>query len=289
MSQYRHSRSYLAALVVFHLALPLALVPSLFSWTGVWLFAIGGYVYGGLGISLGYHRLFSHRALALPRRFERAVAVLGVCSLMETPARYAATHRVHHRHADTSADPHSPQERWWWGHMIWLIWKDAAHDRRQLARRYAADVLADPFYTWLERRRGWLIVYMLHAIAYFAAGVAAGRWVGNSWADAARFGASLVVWGVIVRTLFVWHTIWAVNSWTHRWGYRNYDTPDNSRNNVVLALLTNGEGWHNNHHAHPARAGFGERWWELDVTYLTVRALEAVGLATRVRHAEADD
>jgi len=289
MSQYRLSRSYLGALVVFHLALPLAFVPSLFSWTGVWLFVLGGYVYSSLGISLGYHRLFSHRALVLPTWLERAVAVLGVCSLMETPARYAATHRLHHRHADGENDPHSPQQRWWWGHVTWLIWKNAERDRRRMARRYALDVLADPFYAWLERRRHWLLLYLAHALLYFVGGILVAQVGGATWAESATFGASLLLWGVVLRTLFVWHTIWAVNSWTHRWGYRNHETPDNSRNNLVLALLTNGEGWHNNHHAHPALVKFGERWWEIDVTYLTIRALEAAGLATRVRHAETDD
>lgn len=280
----RLSRTYLGAFVLMHLLVPLAFVPELFSWTGVALLIVGNYIYGGIGISLGFHRLFSHRALALPKWLERVVAVLGVCSLMETPARYAGTHRVHHQHADGEGDPHSPRVSFLWGHVQWLFLKDNRFSRRALARRLASDVLADPFYAWLEWGRHWLLLYLGHALLYFIAGALVGWFTSGRWDEAGRFGASLVLWGVVLRTVLVWHTIWAVNSVTHRWGYRNHETPDDSRNSLVLALLANGEGWHNNHHAHPSAASFGERWWEIDVTYLTIRLLEALGLATAVRH-----
>jgi stearoyl-CoA desaturase (delta-9 desaturase) len=103
----------------------------------------------------------------------------------------------------------------------------------------------------------------------------------NVW-GALQLGLSWLVWGVFVRTLAVWHITWSVNSFTHVWGYRTFDTPDDSRNNWLVGLLSNGEGWHNNHHAEPRCAAHGQRWWELDVSYLTIRALEVVGLASDV-------
>ena len=282
-SHFRLSRTYLSALVLVHLTLPLAFLPWCFSWTGVALFLVGNYVYSGLGISLCFHRLFSHRSVTVPKWLERILATIGVCNLMETPARYAANHRVHHRYADEAGDPHSPRASFFWGHFNWLVWRDDRLCRRQLARRFAQDIMSDPYYARLERGRSWLLVYLAHAALYFLVGAAVGTFASGRIDQGVRFGTSLLVWGVLLRTIFIWHTIWAVNSITHRWGYRNFPTRDNSRNNWWIALLTNGEGWHNNHHGQPANAKFSVRWWEIDVTYLTIRLLKFLRLATEVK------
>jgi len=114
------------------------------------------------------------------------------------------------------------------------------------------------------------------------AGFASVNLTGGTTADAIQFGLSLLVWGVAVRTVAVWHITWSVNSITHLWGYRNYDTPDNSRNNIFVGIIANGEGWHNNHHADPRSARHGLDWREPDITWLTIRALMALGLARDV-------
>ncbi|MGH7137206.1 MAG: fatty acid desaturase, partial [Pirellulales bacterium] len=147
--------------------------------------------------------------------------------------------------------------------------------------RYARDVLKDPFYFAFERNLLWVWVNLAQWSLFFGAGLAIGSY-GGTLTDAVQFGLSLLVWGVFVRTVAVWHITWSVNSATHIWGYRNYETDENSRNNWLVALISNGEGWHNNHHAEQRSAAHGHRWWEFDVTYLTICLLEKLGLASDV-------
>jgi fatty-acid desaturase len=270
-----------AGLVTCHLLALLACVPWLFSWTGVVAAAAGLYVFGTLGISLCYHRLLTHRGVSLPKWLEHGFAVLGVCCLQDTPARWVATHRRHHQHADRQHDPHSPLVHFVWAHAGWLVLKNRDLIRLGVSERYARDVLRDRFYVRLERKRWWIAVVLASWSMFFAAGALAGWLLGG--ADAAlQAGLSLLIWGVFVRTVLVWHITWSVNSVTHLWGYRNYETGESSRNNLLVGLLSNGEGWHNNHHADPRSARFGHRWWEIDVTWLTIRALAALGLARDV-------
>lgn len=278
---------YLGAFIVFHALLPLAAVPWLFSWTGVVLAVLGLYVFGTLGINLCYHRLLTHQGFVVPKWLERAFAVLGVCCLQDTPARWVAIHRIHHKYSDEQPDPHSPLVNFIWGHFWWLVEENKELSRVDTYERYARDILRDPFYMGLERRLGWLRVYLIHALIFFAAGfglglVGLGTTAPGSLLAGLQFGLSLLVWGVVVRTVAVWHITWSVNSVTHMWGYRNYDTGENSRNNWIVGLVSNGEGWHNNHHADQRAAAHGHRWWELDVTWLTIRLLQAVGLAREV-------
>jgi stearoyl-CoA desaturase (delta-9 desaturase) len=134
----------------------------------------------------------------------------------------------------------------------------------------------------LEASDNWIKVGLVSWGVYFAAGFAAVIVWNGTMSDAVQFGSSLVVWGALVRTVLVWHITWSVNSVTHLWGYRNYETPDNSRNNVLIGLLAGGEGWHNNHHAAPTSARHGHSWWELDVAWLTIRVFMMLGLATKV-------
>lgn len=274
--------TYVLGIGGVHLLALAAFVPALFSWSGLALAVLGLYLYGTLGINLCYHRLLTHQGLRVPKALERVLATLGVCCLQDAPARWVAIHRLHHQHSDEQPDPHSPLVTFLWGHVGWLM-----VENRQLSvvgtfERYARDVLRDPYYMWLERSKLWWVVYFLHAGLYFAAGLLAGRLWGGTWAAGGLLGASWVVWGVLVRTVAVWHITWSVNSLSHIWGYRSYETGENSRNNWFVALVSNGEGWHNNHHADQRSAAHGHRWWEFDVTWLTILALEAVGLARDV-------
>ena len=273
---------YATGVVAYHLLALLALRPWFFSWTGVVLAVLGLYVFGTLGINLCYHRLLTHRGLVTPKPVEHLLAILGVCSFQETPARWVAVHRRHHQHADEQPDPHSPLVSFFWGHMGWILVENGELERFGIFERYAKDVLRDPFYKRLERHQWWFWVLAISWVVFFVAGFAADLLRGGDLASAAQFGASVLVWGVIVRTVLVWHITWSVNSVTHRWGYRSYATDEASRNHVLIGLLSNGEGWHNNHHADPRSARHGHRWWELDVTWLSVRLLMLLGLARNV-------
>jgi stearoyl-CoA desaturase (delta-9 desaturase) len=275
---------YLGAFVVLHLLLPLAFIPWLFSWTGVALIFVGNYIFGSLGINLAYHRILTHQGLTVPKWLEHTFAVLGVCSLQDAPARWVAIHRMHHQYSDERRDPHTPLVDFFWGHIGWLIYQNKYFGTADFYDRYARDLLRDPFYYRLERKLLWFWIYVAHALLIFAGAFAIGWATSGELMGGLQFGLSIFVWGVIVRTVYVWHITWAVNSVTHTWGYRNYETDDESRNNWMVALCTNGEGWHNNHHAHPRCAAHGHRWWELDLTYWTILLLEKVGLAKNVVH-----
>ncbi len=273
---------YAAPIIILHLVALLALMPWFFSWTGVVLAAFGCYVFGTLGVNIGYHRLLTHRGFCCPLWLERLLALLGVCCLQESPTVWVATHRRHHHVSDEPLDPHSPLGNALWGHIGWLVVKSPNAQAGRLVERYAKDLTSDRFYAWLEAGDNWAWVASMSWLAFFALGYGVVAVGGGTAGEAVRFGSSLVVWGVAVRTVAVWHLTWAVNSVTHLWGYRTYDTPDNSRNNMLVGLLTNGEGWHNNHHADPRSARHGHNWREPDLAWLTIRALMAFGLATNV-------
>jgi fatty-acid desaturase len=168
-----------------------------------------------------------------------------------------------------------------WSHMGWLLVENRDLTRLKIFDRYARDVLQDRFYKRLERNN-WLLVVFASWIVFFAAGFGASLALGATVAAAAQFGLSLLVWGVFVRTVAVWHITWSVNSLSHVFGYQSYKTGDESRNNWLVALIANGEGWHNNHHIDPTSASNWHRWWEFDATYLLIKGLELVGLATDV-------
>ena len=265
-----------------HLIALLAFFPWFFSWTGVILCALGIYTFGLLGINLCYHRLLAHRAFKCPKWLEHSLAILGLCGMQDTPARWVAIHRRHHHHADEQSDPHSPLVNFFRGHMGWLLAENADLRRLRIFDAYAKDILRDPFYMKLERNFMQLKVFMACWLLFYLAGFSAALLLGSTLAESVQFGASVLVWGVFVRTVIVWHQTWAVNSVTHLWGYRTYETDERSRNNVFVGLLVHGEGWHNNHHAEPRSAKHGHHWWELDLTYLIIRLLARLDLARDV-------
>jgi fatty-acid desaturase len=273
---------YFIAFLFYHAMAVLALVPWLFSWTGLALWLLGFYVFGTLGINLCYHRLLTHRSFNCPKWLEHVFAIIGVCCLQDTPARWVAVHRLHHQHSDEPSDPHSPLAGFFWGHMFWLIRSNKELERMQLYEHYAKDILRDRFYFKLERNLMWVWVNLIQWFVFYVVGFGIGYVAGDSWLDGMQFGLSLLVWGVFLRTVSVWHITWSVNSVAHIWGYRNYETDENSRNNVLVGIWSNGEGWHNNHHAQPRSAAHGHKWWELDVTWITIWALKQVGLARDV-------
>lgn len=239
------------------------LAPAYVSPGAIGVFLAGIWLFGGLGICLGFHRLLTHRAFDAPRWLERTLAVLGCLAWQGSPVQWAAVHRTHHADSDGPRDPHTPREGFWWAHMLWILQKQPIE---RPVEEVAADLLRDPFMRWLHVWF-WTLQIPLAGALYAVGGL--------SW----------VVWGVFVRTTVVWHGTWLINSAAHRWGYRNFDLDDDSRNLWWVALLTFGEGWHNNHHRHPTAAVHGLRRGEVDLTGGTIRLLARVGwIAEVVEH-----
>lgn len=270
---------YAFVLATMHAIALLALFPALFTWSGLILAVSGHFLFGMMGITIGYHRLLTHRGFACPKWFEHTLALLGLCNLQDSPARWVAIHRMHHQHSDHQPDPHSPWVTLLWGHVGWVVCQNRDLDHPMQYERYVRDLLRDPFYFKLERRASWILVYIIHAALFTLAGAVFGYLVAG---EPGRYAASWFVWAVAVRTVFVLHGTWAVNSLAHLYGYRNYETREQSRNNWLVALFSHGEGWHNNHHAEPRAAAHGHRWWEYDMSWRVIQVLEAIGIAKNV-------
>lgn len=239
------------------------LAPFTFSWPMVYLFLGSYFVSGCLGITLSYHRQLSHRSFQTPKWLEYALAYCGVLAVQGDPMEWVSSHRYHHLHTDTPLDPHSPYEGFWWSHMGWLLDNKATLERVS-NRSNASDMESQPYYTWLQKTYGWHVVAQFVALYLFG-------------------GLPAVVWGGALRMVWVYHITWFVNSASHCWGYQTYNTGDLSRNNWWVGLLAFGEGWHNNHHAFEFSARHGLEWWQFDMTWIVIRALQAVGLATNVK------
>jgi stearoyl-CoA desaturase (delta-9 desaturase) len=246
--------------------------PFFFSWTGLAVCLTLHWFTCSIGICLGYHRYLAHKSLKLrtPAKFMALLA--GSLSAEGSPLTWAATHRVHHQKSDRDGDPHSPLAGPWWSHLLWLFPKRKDGEQAALYRRYAPELIDDGMLQFFERNFAWLL--WAQGLALLGAG-----WFYGGW----QMGVSLLTWGMSVRMVAAYHSTWFVNSATHLWGYRNYDTRDESRNLWWVAILAYGEGWHNNHHAHPAIAPAGHRWWEIDMTWWAIRALQVTGLAWDVR------
>jgi fatty-acid desaturase len=272
---------YVGTVGTYHLLALLAFVPWLYSKAGVVLMVVCIYVYGACGMNLCYHRLLTHRSFKCPLWLEHAFALLAVWCVEDTPARWVATHRMHHHRSDERPDPHSPLVNFFWSHMGWLFLENTDLGRQVAYERYARDILRDSFYRFIERHVVWIT--LAQPVLFFTVAFLIALALGDTAMQALQFASSILVWGVIVRTVIVWHITWSVNSLAHVSGYQNYDTGDHSRNNVLVAILASGEGWHNNHHAEPGSACNQRRWWEIDLTYLLLRFFVLVGLAWDVQ------
>jgi fatty-acid desaturase len=257
-------------MVLFHVA---AIAAFWFvSWTNVLTALVLHWLAVGFGISLGYHRLHTHRGFKTSRLFEYFLAVCGTLTLEGGPIFWVATHRVHHQHSDRDGDPHSPHDGGFWAHMGWILFGDTHHNNTELMSKYAPDLGADPFYRWLNTYH-YLPLTVLGFVLLAIGGI------------------PLVLWGVGLRVVFGLHATWLVNSATHMWGSRRFNTRDDSRNSWWVALLTFGEGWHNNHHAHPVSARHGLAWYEFDISWITLKLFNRIGLVrdlkvARVREVE---
>ncbi len=245
--------------------------PWTFSWSALALVVVLHWLCGGIGICLGYHRMLTHGSFATYPWFRRFIAAIGCLAGEGPPLMWVANHRLHHARSDQEGDPHSPRDGNWWSHVFWLAFKVGGKNQKEFYRRWAPDLYQDRVLRGLDY--GFIPLNLALSAAITAGGYAIGGW---------PLAVSWLVWAVAVRMVLVLHSTWFVNSASHIWGYRNYETRDDSRNNWWVALLTYGEGWHNNHHAHPRMAKHGHKWWEIDVTFWTIRALEKLGLAWNV-------
>lgn len=273
---------YLIVIGLVHVLSLLVLVPWFFSWAGVVSLVVGYFLFGILGITVGFHRLLSHRSFECPKWFEYCLALLGTCCLQESAVWWVSVHRRHHLHADNRTDPHTPRAGKLWSHVGWLFLVNRDNARKKTYHRFARDLTRQSFYVWTDHKLVMSLIVAVHTLVYFAIGFGLGWLPHGDATSGVRIGSSLIVWGVFLRTVLVMHAAWSINSITHLWGYRNYDMPDDSRNNWILGLLVHGEGWHNNHHAQTNSARFGRKWWEIDTGYWTICLLKKIGLARKV-------
>ena len=245
--------------------------PFVFTWQGLVAFFVLWWVTGALGVCLGYHRLLTHASFQTYPWMRRLLATFGTLAGEGPPVTWVAVHRKHHQHSDRPGDPHSPRDGAWWSHFIWLFPRPRQPEFQAMQQRYGKDLLRDAYMRFLDK------TFLLWHLAVGGALLAIGWAFWEPWV-----GLSMVVYGSLVRMVWVLHGTWFVNSASHIWGYRNYETQDDSRNLWWVGLLAFGEGWHNNHHAFPGRARHGHRWWEIDITYATICAMEKLGLAWKV-------
>ena len=235
-----------------------------FSWTGLAVVLAGWWLTGSIGICLTYHRLLTHRGFQVSKPLEYFLTLCGMLASEGGAITWVAMHRMHHTLSDREGkDLHTPKDGFWWSHIGWIL-THIEQDRREIERKHAPELVADPVHRFLNRA---------HIFPNIIVGLALYAWGG--W--------SLVVWGVFLRLVINLHATWFVNSAAHTWGYRTFDTPEGSTNLWWVGLVAWGEGWHNNHHAFQRSARHGHAWWEIDMTWMAIRTLMALGLATDVQ------
>ncbi|PWA65178.1 fatty acid desaturase family protein [Artemisia annua] len=237
--------------------------PFTFTWGAFWAAFVGYVLCGMLGVTLSYHRNLAHHSLKLPKWLEYTFAYLGVQAAQRDPILWVSIHRSHHQYVESDKDPHSPTYGFWFSHIGWLFDSGYIVDMCK-ERKNVEDLKSQPFYRFIRK------TYLWHIIAFAAVVQALG-------------GFPYLVWVVGVRITFTYHLTFLVNSACHIWGNQAWNTGDLSKNNIWVALLTFGEGWHNNHHAFEYSARFGLEWWQIDLCWWFILFLEAMGLATNVK------
>jgi fatty-acid desaturase len=254
-----HTATFMA---LFHIGAVAALF--MFSWQALVAALVLWWISASLGVGMGFHRLLTHRGYKTPKLVEYFITICGLLALEGGAINWVVTHRIHHAHTDAPGDPHTPREGGWWAHIGWMLKGTAqSHDQQTLAH-YAPDMVKDRFHV-LANNFYWVPIILL-AIGLLALG-----------------GWSFVLWAVFFRVTFNFHATWLVNSATHMWGRRRFATRDDSTNNWWVALLTFGEGWHNNHHAYPTAARHGLAWYEIDLNWWGIRTLQFLRLAKGVK------
>ena len=226
------------------------------------------YVVRMFAITGFYHRYFSHRSFRTSRWMQLVFAFIGATAAQRGPLWWAANHRLHHAHSDKPTDVHSPLHHGlWWSHIGWFL----THDQLSTKLKRIKDFASFPELRFLDRFDVLVPLILAGSLFFF------GKWLGSVYPNLGTNGWQMLVWGFVISTIALWHGTFTINSLSHRFGTRRYATADNSRNNFALALLTLGEGWHNNHHQYPSATRQGFRWWEIDITYYLLRGLQLCG------------
>lgn len=249
-------------MIIFHLGALSALY--FFSWKLLLLSIVLNWVAGSLGIGIGFHRLLTHKGFQTPKLVEYFLTFCGTLALQGGQINWVVTHRIHHAFTEKAGDPHSPRDGRWWAHMGWILRGTAQQHEEKVMRRYAPDLMKDKFQVLLNRF--YFVPLIVSGLVLFALG-----------------GLPAVLWGVFLRVTLGLHATWLVNSATHLWGKRRFETTDDSTNNWWVALMTFGEGWHNNHHAFPAAARHGLKWYEIDINWWGIKALKLLGWAKGIK------
>jgi stearoyl-CoA desaturase (delta-9 desaturase) len=259
---------------MIHVGALLAFYPGFFSWQAVALCFFLHWVTGGIGICMTYHRLLTHRSFVTrPKALEYLLTIFGCAASEGGAIGWVADHRRHHAYSDTPDDAHTPRRSFGWAHMFWFMTPDVtSRHSTEYYKKWAPDLMKDKVHVFLDR---WHLIF---PIALFVGLYFLGQAVGGT-----NGGMKFLVWGGFVRTVFVLHATWLVNSATHVWGYRTHETRDDSTNLWWVAIVTYGEGWHNNHHAFQTSARHGLAWWEVDMTYIAIKAMSLVGLAHTIK------
>jgi fatty-acid desaturase len=261
---FREPINWLTAffMVAFHIGAIAALF--MFTWPAFFVGMALLFLAGGPGIGMGYHRLLTHRGYKTPKWVEYFLTVCATLALEGGPFFWVAVHRVHHQNTDVEGDPHSPRDGGFWAHMGWIITGRVLANQSDALLPYVPDLRKSKFHTWISKWH-WVPI-TVSGIILFAIG-----------------GWPFLMWGVFFRTVVGLHFTWLVNSATHMWGKQRFITDDTSKNSFWVALLTHGEGWHNNHHAHPQSARHGLAWYEIDFNWYGISTLKMLGLAWDVK------
>jgi len=254
-------------MVAIHILSLIAIQPKFWSLPAVVSLLFFYWVTACLGVTLGYHRLLSHRSFIVPRWLERFFATCGAISCQHGPIDWVGLHRHHHSFSDTEVDHHNSKKGFWWSHMGWMF-KDV--EALKTVPKLSADLIKDPYYRFLNKY--FLLLQIPIGLSLYAIGQKLG--VGG-WA--------LVLWGIPLRLVVVYHITWLVNSATHCWGKAPFESGDSSKNNAWVAALTFGEGWHNNHHAFPNSAKQGLFKGQVDITWEHIKILAKLGLAKKIK------
>jgi sn-1 stearoyl-lipid 9-desaturase len=249
-------------MLAFHIGAIAALF--MFTWKALIVAVILLWVAGSLGIGMSYHRLLTHRGYKTYKWVEYFLTICATLALEGGPFFWVATHRVHHQNSDKADDPHSPRDGGFWAHVGWIVTGRALHNNSAALLPYIPDLRKDKFHTWISKWH-WVPITVLGVVL-----LATGGW-------------SVMMWGIFLRTVVGLHATWLVNSATHMWGRQRFLTTDTSKNSFWVAMLTFGEGWHNNHHAHPQSARHGLAWYEFDMNWYGISVLRALGLAWDVK------
>jgi stearoyl-CoA desaturase (delta-9 desaturase) len=251
----------ISTLTAIHSLALLAFLPGNFSWGAVGIAFLLYCLTAGCGITLGFHRLIAHRSFETPKWVEYVLVICGSLACQGGPISWVGMHRIHHKYSDTSNDPHDSHRGFWWSHLGWMLCEHPA-DRDKT--RYTKDINDNAFYQFCEN------YFVIFQVALGLILYAVGGW-------------SYVIWGIFFRLVVVFHVTWFVNSATHKFGYKSHESNDESRNCWWVALLTFGEGWHNNHHAYQYSARHGLQWWEIDLTWMMIKTLQLFGLASNIK------